>query len=141
MKTIAQFALIPLLVLLLPVASPASESGDSLVKIKSFAFGGIGVAGTTSQGEKLFHAVLVGDGALTEFRKILAKGTPEAKLYALCGIRALDKASLADASAALQKENPEVETIAGCMIMKQRAGPVIRSIIDGRYDYCLQKKK
>ena len=68
----------------------AEDAAASLMKVKSFAFGGIGVAGTTSLGEAGFRSILERRDALEQFRAVLSKGTNEAALYALCGIRALD---------------------------------------------------
>lgn len=117
-----------------------ADGVESLAKVKSFAFGGVGYAGTISQGESLFRSVLAGHDALAQFRKILSKGTPEAKLYALCGIRALDRDSFASAAAALRAEDPKVETVAGCMISKQSAAGVIKNISSGVYDRYWSKK-
>ncbi len=112
----------------------------SLAKTHSFAFGGVGVAGTTSPGESLFRQVLTSPNAAAEFHSILATGTPEAKLYALTALHVLEPASFTEAAAPLKKENPTVETIAGCMVMKQPTAGVITNIAKGRYDLFLDKK-
>ncbi|HEY2572827.1 MAG TPA: hypothetical protein VGH65_02120 [Verrucomicrobiaceae bacterium] len=118
----------------------AGESSTTFLKVKSFAFGGIGVAGTISQGEAAFRTVMERPDALEQFKVVLAKGSNEAALYALCGIRALDPASFEEAAAPLVKKNPDVETIAGCMISRQKAAGVVKNIADGRYDSHWNKK-
>lgn len=132
------FALIPIgivaAVCCLSAADKPSGAASSLSSIKSFAFGGIGAAGTTSPGEALYRTVLDSSDALAQFRGILASGTSEAKLYALCGIHSLDPASFESAAAPLKKSNPTVETIGGCIIMKQPAAGVIMNIAKGQYD-------
>ena len=142
MKINAAIALIPLLAMAccLMAADKASEATASLAKVKSFAFGGIGVAGTPSPSEAHFRTVLAQHNALADFRAVLANGTPEAKLYALCGIRILDPSSFNEAAEPLKKSNPTVETIGGCIITKVPAAGVITNIAAGRYDAYWKKK-
>lgn len=121
-------------------AAFADDPVESLLKVKSFAFGGIGIAGTISPGEVSFRGILDRPDALALFRTVLAKGSAEAALYALCGIRALDRAAFEAAADPLRKRNPEVETIGGCMISHQKAAGVIKNIADGQYDRYWNKK-
>jgi hypothetical protein len=142
MKINAAIALIPLIATAccMLAADKSSDAAASLARVKSFAFGGIGIAGTPSPGEPLFRTVLARHDALAEFRGILANGTPEAKLYALCGIRILEPSSFEAAAEPLKKSNPTVETIGGCIITKVSAAGVITNIGAGRYDVYLKKK-
>src|ERR1700761_948575 len=59
---------------------------ERLAKVSVFAFGGVGFAFTISEGEKDFDAIAARPSAETDFEKLLAIGTPEAKCYALTGI-------------------------------------------------------
>ena len=122
------------------VPTRAADNPPPLDKAKSFAFGGVGVAGTISSSELSFREVMNSANALKRFHAILESGTNEAKLYALCGIRALDPGACDSAAAALIKSDPQVETISGCMIGHQGAAGVIKNIRDGRYDACWRKK-
>lgn len=142
MKVNAVIALIPLIATAccLLAADKPGDAVTSLASVKSFAFGGIGVAGTPSPGEGLFRTVLSHPKALSEFHTILSTGTAEAKLYALCGVRALDPTAFKEAAEPLKKENPQVETIGGCMIMKMPAASVVASIAAGNYDLYWKKK-
>src|SRR5262249_39669481 len=69
----------------------AAAEPKSLAEVEEFAFGGVGVAGIESQGERFFRAVMDSNDALATFQKILGSGTAAAKLYALCGIRLLSE--------------------------------------------------
>jgi len=93
------------------MATSILAAGDDIAalgKVKSFALGGTGIMGTTSQGEALFRTALSQQDALAQFQSVLSKGTPEAKLYALCGIRALNPSGFEAAASALIKANPQV---------------------------------
>lgn len=132
--------MLPLMMMFAADKGQTVDAVAALSKIKRFAFGGVGYAGTTSEGEKLFRAILAERDALAKFRTILAKGTAEAKLYALCGIRALDKKALDDAASDLKKQNSVVETIQGCILDKEQSSKVIQRIAGGRYDSYWSKK-
>jgi len=105
-----------------------------LLNIKCFAFGGVGYAGTTSKGELAFRSVLASSNALELFETILSKGTDEAKLYALCGIRSLHRESFDAAAKKLRAADPKVNTMSGCLATEEKASAVIRRIADGAYD-------
>ena len=63
---------------------------DQLRSVAYFAFGGVGVAGTTSQGEVAFRQILQGPAANEKFLRLLETGNPQGKCYALVGLRATD---------------------------------------------------
>jgi hypothetical protein len=107
---------------------------EQLLNIKCFAFGGVGYAGTTSPGEIAFRAVLESTNALELFETTLSKGSDEAKLYALCGIRSLNKESFNAAAKSLKATNPKVTTMSGCLVTEEKVSVVIRRIADGAYD-------
>jgi hypothetical protein len=105
-----------------------------LLSIKCFAFGGVGYAGTTSKGELAFRAVLTSTNALELFETILSKGTDEAKLYALCGIRSLHREAFDTAAKKLRAADPKVSTVSGCLLTEEKVSAVIQRITDGAYD-------
>ena len=124
-----------------PGTNNAAAEPKSLAEVEEFAFGGIGVAGTESQGERLFRGVMQEPDGVTTFKNILSNGTPAAKLYALCGIRLLSEKDLAAAAEPSLKSNEMVTTIGGCMISKQRVADIARRIIDGGYDISLKNPR
>ena len=68
------------------------------------------------------------------FQGALAKGSNEAKLYALAAIRHLDKKSFDAAAKALLAANPEVRTMSGCIVNHEQAEAVVKRIAGGLYD-------
>jgi hypothetical protein len=141
MRINAAIALLPMIATAccLLAADKPSDAAASLAKVKSFSFGGIGAAGIPSQSEAHFRTVLDHHTALAEFRGVLANGTPEAKLYALCGIRILDPSSFNEAAEPLKKSNPTVETIGGCIIWRAPFKQLLDRIKAGEYDHSLSR--
>ena len=110
------------------------QAYERLITVKEFAFGGVGFAGTTSEGEKALRMILASTNALSLFRSALSKGSSEAKLYALCGLRQLDRPSLEKESTALVKADLEVTTMSGSIVRHERAATVVKRIAAGMYD-------
>jgi len=100
---------------------------DRLVKVHMYAFGGVGFAGTISQGEKDYRAILARPTALADFERLFAAGTPEAKAYALVGIHALDPDKFEELSRTVRDSDPDLQTAQGCILSKKR----LSSVIDG----------
>lgn len=127
-------AAIPMSIALLVVALTARAEDDvkadpvtQLSKIEVYAFGGIGFAGTISQGEKLYQAILKRPTATADFVKIAEKGTPEAKMYALHALARLsfDQYRKLKKSA---KRDQKVTTMQGCLLSHQTVGDVLDGI-------------
>jgi hypothetical protein len=85
--TLAQFAVSV-------VATPENTATRDLAAAKSFAFGGVGVAGLTSEGERNLRAVLDRPDASLQLQAALARATPAGELYILVGLRRCDRAAL-----------------------------------------------
>jgi hypothetical protein len=117
-----------------PSLEDADRAYEILLEVHIFVFGGVGFAGSISEGEKAFRTVLASTKALSLFRKTVAKGSNEAKLYAICGIRHLDKRSFDGASKALVVANPEITTMAGCFVGHEKASTIVKRIADGFHD-------
>jgi hypothetical protein len=91
---------------------------------RRFALGGVGVAADTSTGEFAFRAALRSRNPRVVFGLVLSPGaqaTEEGKLYALCGIRATDRASFGRYAAIVTSTNAEVITQSGCIVGRERA--------------------
>jgi hypothetical protein len=65
---------------------------DRLAKVQRFGFGGMGIAGVTTEGEKDYRAILAAPNAEAAFENVWATGTPAAKCYALAGLHKLNSA-------------------------------------------------
>jgi hypothetical protein len=110
------------------------EAVETLAHIPLFAFGGIGIAGTTSNGEAAFHNVFESRNAAADFAQILKTGTPQAQCYALVGLRLKDRAAFDEQVKRFASSKQEVQTCAGCMMSKQPMSSVVANINKGWYD-------
>jgi hypothetical protein len=113
-----------------------SQACQELITARIFAFGGVGFAGTISQGEKAFRVVFSSTNALELFEGILANGTPAGRLYALCGIRRLAPSRFT----ALSENVPQgkVLRMSGCLATEEDVSAVIAAIDRGFFDLYLQ---
>jgi len=113
----------------------ADEAYQQLLFTKFFAFGGVGFAGTTSEGERAFHAIAASTNALELFTTVLAQGNAQSRLYALCGIRRLAPEKFNVLAKPIVVANPKVSTMAGCVGRDDRASNVVAHIAGGLYDF------
>lgn len=98
-----------------------------LSMIDLYAFGGIGFAGTISQGETLYNTILKLPTAIDEFVKISEKGTPEAKMYALHALAHLSPDHYRELNKSAKRDQ-KVITMQGCLIGEQTVGDVLDGI-------------
>ena len=137
MKTLI-IVLIAGIVLLQLCISTASSSENlaarDLAAAKSFAFGGVGVAGLMSEGERNLRAVLERPDASQQLQAALAQATPAGTLYILVGLRRCDHAAYQKVFDSLARPNNEVEVVRGCMISKEPFRQLLSQIQDGRFD-------
>ncbi len=102
----------------------------------TFAFGGVGFAGTTSDGEKDFKVILSlpAAEASVAFEKLYETGNPQAKSYALAGIRKLDRTRFSDLLLSVRASDLKVQTARGCIVSKRSLEDVAEDLNSGRYD-------
>jgi hypothetical protein len=117
-------------------AGTSSENSAvrDLAAAKSLAFGGVGVAGLMSEGERNLRAVLAQPDASQELRAALARSTPAGKLYILVGLRRCDRPAYQQVFDSLGRPNDDVEVVRGCMISKEPFRQVLLQIQEGRFD-------
>src|SRR5438445_6329029 len=63
---------------------------DRLAKVDVFALGLVSFGAQISQGEKDFELIRARPTALADFERLFAVGNPQAKAYALVGIRRIN---------------------------------------------------
>ena len=123
--------------------SAGNSSEDSaardLAAAKSLAFGGVGVAGLMSEGERNLRAVLERPNASQQLQAALAHATPAGKLYILVGLRRCDRAAYQKVFDSLSRPNDDVEVVRGCMISKEPFHQVLSQVQDGRFDDYLSR--
>jgi hypothetical protein len=100
----------------------------------------VGASADTSAGELAFRSILRSRDPQQVFGLVLSRGTEEGKLYALCGIRATDRASFARYAAIVASTNAEVRTLSGCIGSHEPAADVVGRIAAGVYDQYLREK-
>jgi hypothetical protein len=123
------------------LAGSSSENSAirDLAAAKSLAFGGVGVAGLMSEGERNLRAVLDRPDASQQLQAALAHATSAGTLYILVGLRRCDRASYQKMFESLACANGDVEVVRGCMISKEPFRQVLSEIQDGRFDDYLSR--
>jgi len=124
--------------ILLAASSENSDARD-VAAAKSLAFGGVGVAGLMSEGERNLRAVLSQPDASQQLQAALAHATPAGKLYILVGLRRCDRTAYQKFFGSLGRPNDEVEVVRGCMISKEPFRQLLSQIPDGRFDDYLSR--
>ena len=117
----------------LSAADTADAVLSRLAHVNQFAFGGIGYAGVTSPGEKDYKLILVRPTAMADFEKLLSSGNPQAKAYALVGIRKLNPRRFKEAVQPVRDSKDEVVTERGCIVDHETMRAIAGQIEDGRY--------
>jgi hypothetical protein len=119
-------------------ASENSAARD-LAAAKSFAFGGVGVAGLMSEGERNLRGVLEMPDASQQLQAALPHATPAGKLYILVGLRRCDRVAYQKVLDSLTRPDDDVEVARGCMISKEPFRQLLSQIQDGRFDDYLSR--
>ena len=99
----------------------------------TFAFGGVGIAGVTSQGEKDYKTIFARPTARADFEKVFADGTPAAQCYALAALFQLDRAKYRKLADVLRASNKTVTMMQGCIMTSEQAKFVLTLIESGTY--------
>ena len=123
-----------LTVAVVQTTGPFEAAFNRLVKVERFAFGGIGRGGTISQGQKDYEIILSRPSALADLERLYAAGNPQAKAYALVGIRKINPERFKQLAQPLRDSQEKVVTMSGCIISHETFAGVIRNIESGNYD-------
>jgi hypothetical protein len=118
----------------------AQDAYKELLKIEYFAFGGVGFAGQTSDGESAFRMILSSPKAKKYFEQVLDKRNVPAKLYALCGLRELDTTLFLQKVKGYSDTTVQVSTMRGCIQDEERVIDIIKEIQAGYYDLFVHRK-
>ena len=111
-----------------------------LQKTSMFALGGIGVAGTMSEGERALRELLAGSDALVRLDRLLSTADPAGQLYALLGLRLKDRPAYERALARMRTTQVKVQTARGCMLSDESFGDLLKEMERGQYDDFLARK-
>src|SRR6266498_3728481 len=113
------------------VATSENSAVRDLAVAKSLAFGGVGVAGLMSEGERNLRAVLERPDASQQLQAALAHATPAGKLYILVGLRRCDRAAYQKVFDSLARPNDDVEVARGCMISHEPFRQLLSEVQEG----------
>jgi hypothetical protein len=116
-----------------PEYSPEQIAYEELISTRCFSFGGAGYGVWGSTAELAFHSIMSTTNALETFSRVLTNGTPEAQLYALCGIRNLAPENFERSALSLLASNPKVDEAGGCFFWQEPASNVVQRIRGGAY--------
>ena len=136
-------SLIPLAILALLVRSvlaQATEAETALRKEGTFAVGGIGYAAAMSPGERALREVLAQSNAAVLLENLLPEASAPGQLYALLGFRSRDRDAYKRALAAFGQRNTTVQTMRGCIRMKEQFRELVKQIDHGEYDAALSRE-
>lgn len=126
-----------------PLAISAGNSENAAVRdlaaAKSLAFGGVGVAGLMSEGERNLRAVLAQPDASQQLQAAFAHATPAGKLYILVGLRRCDRTMYQKVFDSLGRSNDDVEVVRGCMVSKEPFRQALSQVQDGKFDDYLSR--
>jgi hypothetical protein len=119
--------------------SSQNSAAQDVAAAKSLAFGGVGVAGLMSEGERNLRAVLERPDASQQLQAALPHATAAGKLYILVGLRRCDRAAYQKIFDSLVRSNDDVELVRGCMISKEPFSQALSQVQDGRFDDYLSR--
>lgn len=141
MKTVIVTLIAAIVLLQLGISEATSENSSvrDVAAAKSLAFGGVGVAGIMSEGERNLRAVLGQPDASQQLQAALSHATPAGKLYILVGLRRCDRIAYQKLFDSLGHPSEDVEVVRGCMISKEPFRQVLSQVQDGRFDDYLSR--
>ena len=125
----------------IPVGAPLEAAPESaLHKIQTFAIGGVGVAGTMSEGERMLREVLKEPDAARRLESSLPDASAAGQLYALIGLRLRDRAAYARALKKYGTNEATVPTMRGCILQRESFRDLLKQIERGDYDSFLARE-
>ena len=120
-------------------AEQRPDADAVLRKTSTFALGGVGVAGTMSEGERALREVLKERDATARLESALPNASPAGQLYALLGLRRQDRAVYQRALEKYGENSATVQTMRGCILQKESFRDLIKQIEHGDYDLFLAR--
>ena len=122
-------------------ATPSHAASETaLQKTMTFALGGVGFAGTMSQGERALREVLKEPDAARRLENIVANASAAGQLYALLGLRLRDREAYQRALQKYRTNDANVQTMRGCIIQRESFRKLIEEIERGEYDSFLERE-
>lgn len=120
-------------------ATEPAPADAALRKAGSFAMGGVGVAGTMSEGERALREVLKHPNAVARLESILPEASAPGQLYALLGLRARDRDAYQRVLAKYGQRDTKVQTMRGCILQQESFSSLVKELDRGTYDSSLSR--
>jgi hypothetical protein len=108
--------------------SEGKKAYKTLQTTPYFAMGGIGIAGTTSEGEKALRILLKEKEGSEAFQKLLKQGTTEGRIYALLGLKLSARESYRKSLPAFLDSKANVKQLRGCILGPRPVAEVAKEI-------------
>lgn len=137
---VSSIALTSVALFLICTAPLHADADATLRKAGSFALGGVGVAGTMSEGERALREVLKATDAVARLENALPNSSPAGQLYALLGLRLRDRAAYQRALEKYRASNAKIQTMRGCILQQESFRDLIKQIEHGDYDSFLSRE-
>ena len=99
----------------LPPSPAGRKAVAQLINVQTFSLGPAGASSVFAEREDAFFAILSSRHASALFRELFERGTSEAQLYALCGLKLTDRTSFDACASRFLSETSTVATLSGCM--------------------------
>jgi hypothetical protein len=120
---------------------------SQLANAKSFAFFATVTTGTVVSGTKAFSQVLHRPSPVVCFEQLITTGNSQAKMYAMLGLRQLDRTRFDIELERLKKQSFGVVVLATVQqgaLQTERSGALLKQIADGGYrkgfEFCRQRE-
>ena len=126
--------------LFIGVAPIQAASETDLQRTATFALGGVGYAGVMSEGERTLREILKEADATARLESILPKASAAGQLYALLGLRRRDRAAYQRALEKYRANDANVQTMRGCILMRESFRKLVDQIERGEYDAFLARE-
>jgi hypothetical protein len=111
-----------------------SSALTELEKVEVLSFGGDGVAGTMSTGDKLFRQLAAAPDKSALFYTLWEKGNNQAKCYALIGLYWVKDPDADRLARQLILSRASIATLRGCIVgIHEQAGSFVDMIKSGEY--------
>lgn len=110
---------------------------QTLAHVSFFAIGGVGFAGSRSEGEEALRSLLKEKRAVPVLRELLQTATPEGKLYALLGLAVAAPQEFARQVPAYLSSATPVHVMRGCLASQDTTANIVKPLTWGGYQNIL----
>ena len=118
---------------------PSSQPPFDILKNSNcFRIGGVGVAAQTPPEHIALVKLMDMTDSSQQLENLFYKGSMTGQLYALLGLYYVDQPKYEKLSPRLKNLSREVETMAGCLVLREKASDIVRQIDNGDFDVFLR---